>query len=241
MWVAAILDVKGSIVRKNNQTRATSQLVLGVESKNLKVTHKLSSLTGIKAEVRKSPAEKSETKSRRPCSEHCPEPHAHQHPKFHLLPQVGFWAITGASAGIVIYNVLPYLQNTASFKLMMMEVLHQTVLQNRGSGMTRNAIIRLVNLGWALPPELMERVTREEIRDIADAVVQNQSIPLASTKVGGTIDINGQAVTEAWARQDLENMQQYLIAHAAKGWKFAGDVMIADGSHHPVFTLSEAL
>lgn len=45
-WLASVLDLKGHIIRKNNQTRRTPQLVLMVESSRLRVVEELCRLTG---------------------------------------------------------------------------------------------------------------------------------------------------------------------------------------------------
>jgi len=70
--MAAVLDMKGTIIVKSNQTRATPQIVLMVESTNVGVVAELGRLTGSVIEPRESrfrPAW-----MRRGCITHCPEP-----------------------------------------------------------------------------------------------------------------------------------------------------------------------
>ncbi len=160
-WTAAVLELRGNVIRKKNQMRATPQLVLYVDSKNFDIIRELSRLTGTAAEAQK--ARTAKEFMRRGCSEHCPDAHVHVDDLWQL-PAIGRWTITGAGAAVVLYNVLPYLVSTdKGFKEMMDETLENIVLTGQGSGATKATIKRLVSLGWELPSAIVK-----ELKDIND-------------------------------------------------------------------------
>ena len=160
-WMAAVLELRGNVVTKKNQMRATPQMVLYVDSKNVSVIRELSRLTGTAAEAQK--ARTAKDFMRRGCSTHCPEAHVHVDDLWQL-PPIGRWSITGAGAAIVLYNVLPYLaSDDKGFKEIMDEILEYVVLTGQGSGATKATIKRLVSLGWELPSAIVK-----ELSDISD-------------------------------------------------------------------------
>ena len=151
-WVAGVLDLKGKIITKKNKTRATAQVVLVVESKDIAVIKELSSLTGTRTEI------KTERRlpewMRRPCVEHCPDQHQHVQPERPYdwkMPTMGRWTATGAAAAIVLYNVLPYSLANLGLEVALQALVDQAALTGQGSGATISAIRRMKELGWELP------------------------------------------------------------------------------------------
>jgi hypothetical protein len=159
-WFAAILDMKGNIIHKNNKQRATPQLVLMVESKNWNIIRELARLTGSFAEPQK-PRDAKDF-MRRGCTEHCPDPHVHV-PDEWKLPAIARWTITGAGVAIVLHNVLPYMSDAdrKGFPLLMDEATENLVLQGQGSGRVRETIRRMETLGWELPPAMVQALEPE--------------------------------------------------------------------------------
>jgi hypothetical protein len=159
-WLAAILDLKGHIIRKNNKTRATPQLVLMVESTQLRVIEKLCHLTGTSVEpTKKDEGRRQGDWKQRGCTEHCPEPHVH-HEGAPIAP-VGRWTVTGAAAAVVLHNVIPYMVTDRGLGTMRDELMGNLVLAGPGSGATKAAIRRLAQLGWDLPQEMGVRLLAE--------------------------------------------------------------------------------
>src|SRR6266705_2499856 len=74
-WMAAIVDTHGRVIRKNNKTRNTPQVILKVDTSDSRVGLRLAELTGTGPE----PKEKrfSSEFMRKGCSIHCPQPHVH--------------------------------------------------------------------------------------------------------------------------------------------------------------------
>lgn len=149
-WVAGILDLKGRITYKNNKQRATRQIVLSVETKDQRITDRLSTLTGTHPEYQA--AQYMPEWMRRGCREHCPENHVHVHRHPQHMPAVIRWTITGAGAAILIHNLNPYL--LTNYDTVYNEIIENTKtrLEGQGSGMIWTAIYRLHELGWELPP-----------------------------------------------------------------------------------------
>lgn len=155
-WMAAVIDMKGSIIQKDNKSRATIQYVLRVESAHFPVVQKLGNMTGLSPEAEKERPLKDFM--RRRCTEHCPEAHVHVHDDY-VMPATMSWTVTGAAAGVVLYNLLPYMTcETVGYRATMQRVFAQATLTGRGSGATRAALFRLQNLGWKLPPEVHTRL-----------------------------------------------------------------------------------
>ena len=74
-WMAGVLDLKGRISLKSNQTRATKQAVLAVQTGEIAVIRRLGDLTGTSPEVMR--AKPLKDFMRKNCSTHCPDKHSH--------------------------------------------------------------------------------------------------------------------------------------------------------------------
>lgn len=159
-WLAGILDMKGVVLRKKNQSRATPQLVLAVETRQLQVVRELSRMTGTAPELQKARA--TEPWMRRGCVEHCPEQHIHGINEGNGMPAIARWTVTGASMGVVLHNVLPYLRNDKALGEAMVEVLALVPASGQGRGAIDRALARLVELGWDLPDEVLPANVLEE-------------------------------------------------------------------------------
>lgn len=152
-WMAGILDLKGAVVRKVNKERATAQIVLYVQTKNVKIIDMLSRLTGTMPEPQN---EKNiHDWMRKGCDEHCPEKHIHVNSEGYpwKMPSMSRWTITGAAAAVVLFNTVPFMRTDHGLKEAMQVILDQTVVSGRGSGATKAALKRLRDLGWVLPPQ----------------------------------------------------------------------------------------
>lgn len=150
-WVAGIIDVKGHIVKKNNQTRNTPQVVLYVETKILPIIQRLNELTGTKSDLK---AERPIREfMRKRCSQHCPGNHIHITEQDLSMPSVARWTITGAGLAIILQNVLPFLVDKRNYPELVVDVIEQTKMSGRGSTAALVSIRRLANLGWKLPKE----------------------------------------------------------------------------------------
>lgn len=159
-WLAAILDLKGHIIRKNNTTRATPQLVLMVESAQLRVIDRLCLLTGTSVEPPKNGDERHQRDwKQRGCTEHCPDPHVHHEGS--PIPPIGRWTVTGAAAAVVLHNVIPYMVTDGGLQAMYDEIMTNLVVAGPGAGATKRAIRRLAELGWELPLEMTSRLMTE--------------------------------------------------------------------------------
>jgi hypothetical protein len=154
-WMAAIFDMKGRINRKTNQSRATPQLVLRIDSASPRVIEELCRLTGGSVEIRDGIQFKEY--DQRGCTEHCPA--AHIHHDGHVVPEVTRWTITGAAAAVVLHNVIPYMVTDRGLEDMMNEALANLVTTGQGSGAVRAAVRRLAQLGWELPPGMADRLS----------------------------------------------------------------------------------
>lgn len=151
-WVGAILDMKGTIIYKQNAQRATPQIVLMVESTNNGVVAELGRLTGSTIEPRESrfrPAW-----MRRGCITHCPEPDVEYPEQPDYLPAQTRWTVTGAAAAIVLYNCIPYMVTDKGMQTALDEILGNVNLQGRSGNSARQAVARLAACGWPLPPRI---------------------------------------------------------------------------------------
>lgn len=148
-WMGAVLDLRGHLLTKKNQKRATPQYVLMAESKELSVIRELSSLTGTKAEAQAARPLKDFMK--RGCTEHCPESHIHIGDD-REMPRIARWTITGAGMATVLDNLLPFMIIDRGYEEVVEEVIETTVLVGQGSGAVRASLARLRELGWELPP-----------------------------------------------------------------------------------------
>ena len=157
-WVAGVFDLKLLVIRKNNKTRATPQLVLAVETKNEEIVRGLSALTGTRPEVQR--AKDTPGFMRKGCDEHCPHPHVHVNDRGYAwsMPAVARWTITGAAAAVVLFNLLPYMRRPRNLPELMDEMFDYTRLHGQGWGATRASLQRLMKLGWAMPKPFEELV-----------------------------------------------------------------------------------
>lgn len=149
-WVGAVLDMRGTIIYKSNQTRATPQIVLMVESTNNSVVAELARLTGSTIEPRETrfrPAW-----MRRGCITHCPEPDVEYPEQPDYLPARTRWTVTGAAAAIVLHNCITYMVTDKGMQTALDEILGNVNLQGRSGNSARQAVARLERCGWPLPP-----------------------------------------------------------------------------------------
>ena len=158
-WVAGVFDLKGRLIHKKNQMRATPQVVLMVETKEMAVVRELANLTGTRPEA----TERRPLKDwmRRGCSEHCPEAHFHGHEELEglYMPAIARWTVTGAGMYVVLSNVLPYIQIDRGYTEAMDQVLGNTVLSGQGAHAVISSLRRLHGLGWEIPEDFKEVVT----------------------------------------------------------------------------------
>jgi len=159
-WMGAVIDLRGHLIEKKNQKRATPQYVLMAESKEIAVVRELSSLTGTRVELQASRPLKEFMK--RACSEHCPESHVHVGDD-RTMPRIARWTITGASMATVLDNLLPYMVIDRGYEQVVEEIFESTVLVGQGSGMVRASLARLRELGWELPPHFEQAVKNMEV------------------------------------------------------------------------------
>ena len=155
-WMAAVIDLKGGIIRKSNKMRKTPQLVLYVNSKDARVALRLSALTGTAPEQHPSPPP--EQFMRRNCAEHCITPHVHVGENPWNMPVVTRWTVTGASAAVILLNLAPFMSTYEDYAGHVAEMVANTVTQGQGAGMVRASVSRLEQLGWDIPPRLAARL-----------------------------------------------------------------------------------
>jgi len=156
-WFAGILDMKGTVVRKRNQMRKTTQTVLIVESRHRDIIVRLSKYTGTDPAIQHERKAKEEW-GRRGCVEHCPE--KHHHVQTVTLPQISRWQVTGSSLAVVVFNVMPYLTDndrTRAMIVAMEDVGSSIPLSGQGRSAIDAALDRLSNLGWMIPEYLLPR------------------------------------------------------------------------------------
>jgi hypothetical protein len=153
-WMAGVLDMKGAIFTKKNKQRATPQLVLAVESKQIQVIRELSRMTGTSPELQQ--GKKIEEWMRRGCTIHCPEQHIHVgspgHPDYaKTMPPVARWTITGAAMAVVLYHTIPFIRNDKGFTEAMNNAFTDIVPSGQGRGAVDRALNRLKELDWEIP------------------------------------------------------------------------------------------
>lgn len=151
-WMAAVLDMKGVIIVKTNNQRATPQIVLMVESTHTTVVAELARLTGSVIEPRESRPRPAWM--RRGCITHCPEPDVEYPAQPDHLPAQTRWTVTGAAAAIVLHSVIPYMVTDKGMQAALDEILSNVNLHGRSGNAARQAVARLSALGWKLPPKI---------------------------------------------------------------------------------------
>jgi hypothetical protein len=151
-WMAAVIDMKGAISRKNNKARRTPQIVLRVDTKDSRIARRLCTLTGVTPE----PHEVQLTPFvRRGCAEHCLEPHIHVDTDYPWrMPEVTRWSLTGATIAVVLLNVQPYMTTYGDYQADVELVIENLVTTGQGVGMVRASLGRLRQLGWVIPSDV---------------------------------------------------------------------------------------
>ena len=175
-WMAAVVDLKGILLRKRNQTRATPQLVMVVDSKNTAVIARLAQLTGTRPEAKRVQEVKEEW-LRRGCAEHCPAAHVHVHDKWQM-PETQRWSTTGVAAAIVLTGLRPYLVSEKPYDEFIEEALANAALTGQGSGAVKATISRLIALGWDLPAQLAKELL--DLSVIAAEVKAQKTVPVVA-------------------------------------------------------------
>lgn len=151
-WMAGIIDVKGSVIRKKNKTRRTPQVVLYIQEKDERIARRLSGMTGTAPEPRA--AVSTERFLRRGCAEHCLVPHVHvgdpEHPW--QMPKSTRWALTGIAAAVVLANLAPFMITYDDYAGDVAGIVGNFAADGQGSGAVRRTLLRLSALGWQIPP-----------------------------------------------------------------------------------------
>lgn len=155
-YMAGVLDLKGRVILKKNSTRRTQQRVLAVQTQEMGVVRKLSSMTGTNPELMKSRPVKDFM--RKSCELHCPEEHVHVHMLYPegVLPPSARWTITGAGMVVVLLNVMPFIQIDRDYQDVIEDTIRDTPLEGQGIGMVVNSLARLKALGWDIPERYNE-------------------------------------------------------------------------------------
>jgi hypothetical protein len=155
--MAGVIDLKGRMLYKNNQMRASRQIVLAVRSAERMIISQLSAMTGTRPEM--TPKRPLKDFMRKGCAEHCPEEHVHvgfgdlaATRDFSDMPETGLWTITGASMAVVINNLSPYLTIDRGYAEAIDEVNLRLDLTGRGATQIRASLLRLRELGWEIDP-----------------------------------------------------------------------------------------
>lgn len=152
-WMAAVIDLKGMVIRKHNKMRKTPQLVLYVGTKDARIAARLSALTGTSPEAHEQKG--LEEFLRRGCVEHCKDAHVHMHKQ---MPLITRWSVTGVAAAMVLANLAPYMSTYPDYAGVVAEILVNFAAKGQGSGATRSAILRLEQLGWRIPMGISRRM-----------------------------------------------------------------------------------
>lgn len=162
-WMAGVIDLKGSVLRKNNQTRRTAQLVLYVRVKDERIALRLSAMTGTAPERHSKPM--AEAFMRRGCAEHCEAPHVHVNdtsPYPWQMPPTTQWAVTGIAAAVVLANIAPYMCTYEDYAPVVAEIISNFAATGQGSGAVRKTLSRLSGRGWQVPPAVTVRLAWDE-------------------------------------------------------------------------------
>lgn len=158
-WMAGVIDLKGRIVVKRNKSRATPQIVLAVQCKELAVIRRLGMLTGTNPELME--ARPTPDFMRKGCDDHCPEAHVHvTHGGYPAgtMPSTARWTITGVGMAILLAALKPYLQVDREYDEAVEAITANMVHQGQGVGMVRKQIERMKELGWQIPEDFDDLV-----------------------------------------------------------------------------------
>lgn len=158
-WMAGVIDLKGKIIYKKNKARATPQIVLFVESKEISIIRELARMVGTNPEMMRIPEHVDFY--RRPCTEHCPNHHTHV--EVGKFPQVARWTITGAAAAVVLLGIRPFGRCDKGFDAVVLQIMEQAVLSGQGAAATVTALRRLEALGWDLPDAFRREINRQPL------------------------------------------------------------------------------
>jgi hypothetical protein len=150
-WMAGVLSIKGRVGLKRNKSRATSQKVVAVRTQKKYIIDRLTEMTDRNVHVDQA-AHKGW--DQRGCIEHCPEPHNHHSI---IIPETYEWTVTGVSAAIVLWNLMPYLDGK-EWEQFMTDAFSDAVMFGQGSGATKAAIRRLNTVGWKIPDQIFDLV-----------------------------------------------------------------------------------
>ena len=156
-WMAAVIDLRGAVVRKNNKSRRTPQVVLTLSVKDERIAQRLSALTGTAPEQH--PAPTADSFLRRGCAQHCIVPHVHVDiPYPWQMPAVTRWSLTGVAAAVVLSNLAPYMSTFPDYAADVAEVTGNFAATGQGSGAVRATVRRLEQLGWKIPPAIARKI-----------------------------------------------------------------------------------
>jgi hypothetical protein len=155
-WMAGVIDLKGSVIRKKNKMRATPQVVLYVSTKNERVALRLSALTGTAPEAHDSPAPADFL--RRNCAEHCLTPHVHVGDYPWNMPKTTRWSVTGIAMAVVLANLAPFMSTYDVYAGDVADIVRTFAAEGQGSGAVHATLSRLIALGWQVPPAVTVRL-----------------------------------------------------------------------------------
>jgi hypothetical protein len=154
--MAGVIDFKGRIAYKTNQTRANNkQVTLWVESVQKPIIDRLAEYTGTKPELKKS-QDRWEGWYRKGCDEHCPDQHIHVAPGG-KAPSAARWTLSGAAMAVVLSNLKPYMVQDKGFTEAIDYAFGNMVLFGQGAGMTVASLRRLYSLGWEMTENIYQQ------------------------------------------------------------------------------------
>jgi hypothetical protein len=174
-WMAGVIDLKGRLLHKKNQTRRTRQIVLAVETQQMEIINGLSQLTGTEPEIMA--AKPLSEFLRRACAEHCVEAHVHVEKYGMYMPATGRWTITGGGMVVVLDTLMPYLRVDRGYREATQEATEFLTLNGRGSGAVIRSLLRLRGLGWKLRPEFEKAAVRPVFDEEESLFVPSQRTP----------------------------------------------------------------
>jgi hypothetical protein len=140
-YAAALIDSFGTLtVREVNGALLPQVIIQG----KIAALPWLAEITGVKIiEIRKG-------YTRHQCTEHCPEAHTR------IESITGRWALTGARATVVLFNVEPYLRVQG-------RIARDLVEAGQGIGYKTQVVNDMKRLGWQLPDLRVQPRARLEL------------------------------------------------------------------------------